>query len=61
MNRINQLFETNPKNLLSVYFCAGHPRLESTAETIRTLANNNINLIEIGIPFSDPMADGAVI
>ncbi|KAA6331693.1 Tryptophan synthase alpha chain [termite gut metagenome] len=61
MNRINQLFETNPKNLLSVYFCAGHPKLEGTAETIRTLERNGINMIEIGIPFSDPMADGIVI
>jgi tryptophan synthase alpha chain len=61
MNRISQLFETNPKSLLSVYFCAGHPRLEGTAETIRTLAANGISMIEIGIPFSDPMADGVVI
>jgi tryptophan synthase alpha chain len=61
MNRINQLFETSPKNLLSVYFCAGHPKLEGTAEIIRTLEKSGINMIEIGIPFSDPMADGIVI
>ncbi|KAA6326787.1 Tryptophan synthase alpha chain [termite gut metagenome] len=61
MNRINQLFGTNPKNLLSVYFCAGHPKLEGTADIIRTLEKNGINMIEIGIPFSDPMADGIVI
>jgi tryptophan synthase alpha chain len=61
MNRINQLFATDPKNLLSVYFCAGHPKLEGTAEVIRTLEKNGTNMIEIGIPFSDPMADGIVI
>jgi tryptophan synthase alpha chain len=61
MNRINQLFKTNPKNLLSVYFCAGHPELEKTAEIIHALEGNGIHMIEIGIPFSDPVADGVVI
>lgn len=61
MNRINQLFQNNPKNLLSIYFCAGCPTLEGTADTIRTLERNGVNMIEIGIPFSDPMADGVVI
>lgn len=61
MNRINKLFAENPKNLLSIYFCAGAPTLEGTANVIRTLADNGINMIEIGIPFSDPMADGPVI
>jgi len=61
MNRINKLFAQHPQNLLSLYFCAGHPTLESTADIIRTLARRGINMIEIGIPFSDPMADGPVI
>ena len=61
MNRINQLFQNNPKNLLSIYFCAGCPTLEGTADTIRALERNGVNMIEIGIPFSDPMADGVVI
>ncbi|KAA6347427.1 Tryptophan synthase alpha chain [termite gut metagenome] len=61
MNKINQLFKTNPKNILSVYFCAGHPELEKTAEIIHVLEKNGISMIEIGIPFSDPMADGVVI
>lgn len=61
MNRINQLFQDSPKNLLSVYFCAGFPTLNSTADVIRTLEKNGVNMIEIGIPFSDPMADGIVI
>jgi tryptophan synthase alpha chain len=61
MNRINQLFETKKKNVLSIYFCAGYPDAENTVDVIRTLAENGVDLIEIGIPFSDPMADGAVI
>ena len=61
MNRINQLFAQKRENILSIYFCAGHPTLDSTADTIRTLAANGIDMIEVGIPFSDPMADGPVI
>jgi len=61
MNRINQLFETKKKDVLSVYFCAGYPEANNSAEVIRTLAQNGVDMIEIGIPFSDPMADGVVI
>ncbi len=61
MNRINQLFEKKKKGILSLYFCAGHPTLEDTVEVIKTLASNGIDMIEVGIPFSDPMADGPVI
>jgi tryptophan synthase alpha chain len=61
MNRINQLFQNKPEGLLSLYFCAGCPTLDSTANVIRTLAAKGIHMIEIGIPFSDPMADGPVI
>ena len=61
MNRINQLFDSNPRDLLSIYFCAGYPTLEGTTEVIRTLEKHGVNMIEIGIPFSDPMADGMVI
>lgn len=61
MNRINQLFSSNPRNLLSIYFCAGCPTLEGTANVIRALERHGVNTIEIGIPFSDPMADGVVI
>lgn len=61
MNRINLLFQNNPGNLLSIYFCAGCPTLEGTADVIRTLEKNGVNMIEIGIPFSNPMADGIVI
>ena len=61
MNRINQIFQEKSKGLLSLYFCAGHPTLESTSDIIRTLEQKGIDFIEVGIPFSDPMADGPVI
>lgn len=61
MNRINQLFNSNRKDLLSIYFCAGSPTLDGTADVIRTLEKHGVDMIEIGIPFSDPMADGIVI
>ena len=61
MNRINQLFNSDKKDILSIYFCAGDPTLEGTAHVIRTLEKNGVDMIEIGIPFSDPMADGIVI
>lgn len=61
MNRINQLFSSNPRKLLSIYFCAGTPTLDGTTEVIRTLEKYGVSMIEIGIPFSDPMADGIVI
>ena len=60
MNRIDHLFATK-KNILSIYFTAGFPELNSTAEIISELQENNVDLIEIGIPFSDPLADGPVI
>ena len=58
MNRINKLFQEKKQNIFSLYFCAGHPQLDSTTEIIRTLENKGVDLIEIGIPFSDPLADG---
>ena len=61
MNRIDQLFQTHKDHVLSIYFCAGTPTLKGTAEVIRTLERKGVQMIEIGIPFSDPMADGPVI
>ncbi|MCD8301707.1 MAG: tryptophan synthase subunit alpha [Prevotellaceae bacterium] len=61
MNRINNLFTHKQKDLLSLYFCAGHPTLDGTREVIETLEKKGIDLVEVGIPFSDPMADGPVI
>ncbi|MDR1526286.1 MAG: tryptophan synthase subunit alpha [Dysgonamonadaceae bacterium] len=61
MNRIKQLFEQKQNNILSVYFTAGYPELNDTTTIIKELEKNGIDLVEIGIPFSDPMADGPVI
>ena len=61
MNRINQLFSNKKENILSIYFCAGTPTLTGTVPTIQALEAAGIDMIEIGIPFSDPMADGPVI
>lgn len=61
MNRINQLFLQKRHGILSVYFCAGAPELESTVPTLQALQDAGIDMCEIGVPFSDPMADGPVI
>ena len=61
MNRIDTLFEKQTKGVLSVYFTAGFPNLNDTVPVIQSLEKNGVKLIEIGIPFSDPMADGPVI
>ena len=51
MNRINQLFNSNKKDILSIYFCAGDPALDGTVNVIRTLEKHGVSMIEIGIPF----------
>lgn len=61
MNRIKQLFDKKQKDILSIYFTAGFPNLSDTCSVIRELEANDVDLIEIGIPFSDPMADGPTI
>lgn len=61
MNRIQHLFGRKEKNILSVYFTAGYPTLETTCEIIEELQRQEVDMVEIGIPFSDPMADGVVI
>jgi len=61
MNSIQELFKRKKHSLLSIYFTAGYPNLNSTGEIIEALAANGVDLVEIGIPFSDPMADGPVI
>lgn len=62
MNKINKLFsERGDRKLLSLYFCAGCPTLDGTAETIKAMERHGIDMVEVGIPFSDPMADGPVI
>lgn len=61
MNRIDQLFRQKNERILSVYFCAGCPTKDGTADVIRSLQDAGVDMIEIGIPFSDPLADGPVI
>ncbi len=62
MNKINKLFsERADRKLLSLYFCAGCPTLEGTGDVIKAMERRGISMIEVGIPFSDPLADGPVI
>ncbi len=61
MKRIEKLFQNKNKEILSIYFTAGYPKIDDTVSIIETLEKKGIDLIEIGIPFSDPMADGVVI
>ena len=62
MNKINFLFNNRgEQKLLSLYFCAGAPTLDGTADVILTMQRRGIAMVEVGIPFSDPMADGPVI
>lgn len=62
MNKINKLFEERGnRKLLSLYFCAGSPKLNNTGNVIKAMQDRGIDMIEVGIPFSDPMADGPVI
>lgn len=60
MNRINQKLQEN-KKLLSIYFTAGFPNLNDTATIIKELEKSGVDMIEIGLPFSDPLADGPTI
>ncbi len=62
MNKINRLFSENGgRKLLSLYFCSGCPTADNTAEVIKAMERRGIDMVEVGIPFSDPMADGPVI
>ena len=60
MNRINEKLKENQK-ILSIYFTAGYPALNDTVHIIQELEKNGVDLIEIGLPFSDPLADGPTI
>ncbi len=60
MNRINQKIKED-KKLLSIYFTSGYPNLDDTATIIQNLEENGVDMIEIGLPFSDPLADGPTI
>ncbi|WP_372793176.1 tryptophan synthase subunit alpha [Lutibacter sp.] len=60
MNRINQKLQED-KKLLSIYFTAGYPQLNDTVSIIENLEKSGVDMIEIGLPFSDPLADGPTI
>lgn len=60
MNRIKQKLQED-KKILSIYFTAGYPNLNDTVQIIQDLEKNGVDLIEIGLPFSDPLADGPTI
>lgn len=61
MSRINELFERKNRNILNVYCTAGYPQLNSTMQVMKALQNSGADLIELGMPYSDPLADGPVI
>ncbi len=60
-NRIDQLFNSKTSNILSIFLTAGYPKLEDTMDIIKHLDSSGVDLIEIGMPYSDPIADGPVI
>jgi tryptophan synthase alpha chain len=61
MNRITKLFAEKPQDILNIYFTAGYPHLEDTETLILALAEAGADLIELGMPYSDPLADGPTI
>lgn len=61
MNRLKQLFDTKKENLLSIYYTAGYPNLDSTVAIAEKLQEVGVDFLEIGFPYSDPVADGPVI
>lgn len=61
MKRIKELFRTKRDRILNVYCTAGYPRLDSTIEVMQSLQRNGVDLIELGMPYSDPLADGPII
>lgn len=61
MSRITELFKKKNKKVLNVYCTAGYPQLESTLPVIKALEQSGADLVELGMPYSDPLADGPVI
>lgn len=61
MTRLKKLFDAKSSKVLNVYCTAGYPTLDSTLPVIAALENNGADLVEIGMPYSDPLADGPVI
>ena len=61
MNKLDKLFKEKKDHILSIYFTAGFPKLDDTNNVIQELQENGVDMIEVGMPFSDPLADGPTI
>ncbi len=61
MSKLKELFKSKPKNLCSVFFTSGFPELNDTTKIIEGLSRNGVDFIEVGLPYSDPLADGPTI
>lgn len=61
MNRIDELFKRKQNRILNVYCTAGFPHADSTMEVMQALQDSGADMIELGMPYSDPLADGPVI
>lgn len=61
MNSIAKLLEQKPSNVLSIYFTSGFPELKDTTKVIQELSRSGVDFIEVGLPYSDPLADGLTI
>ena len=61
MNTIQKIFQQKDKNLLSIYFTSGFPKLDDTTKVISELSKSDVDFIEVGLPYSDPLADGPTI
>ena len=61
MNRIDKLFNKKNKDIISIFYPAGYPNINDTLTILNKLESNGIDMVEIGIPYSDPLADGKVI
>src|ERR1700761_603272 len=61
MNRLNQLFATKKDNLLSIYYTAGYPEINTTVDIAEALEKAGVDFLEVGFPYSDPVADGPTI
>ena len=61
MSRINELFKRKNERVVNIYCTAGYPQLDSTLKIMKALHDNGADMIELGMPYSDPLADGPVI
>jgi len=60
-NRLTELFQKKSNNLLNIYFTAGYPNLNDTVTVLKALQKAGVDMVEIGMPYSDPVADGPII